>query len=91
MLQPSVALLVCTVTLGICMLNVSLFTADHILKEWKKKTKNDAATRLAGVLHAVSTLKTLRNLNLFLLCMTLHIVASIRNNVSKLKAALNMH
>ena len=29
--------------------------ADQVLTEWKKKTKNDAATRLASVLHAVST------------------------------------
>jgi len=28
---------------------------DHVLKEWRKKTKNDAATRLASVLHAVSS------------------------------------
>lgn len=31
-----------------------LCCADHVLKEWRKKTKNDAATRLASVLHAVS-------------------------------------
>lgn len=30
--------------------------ADQVLTEWKKKTKNDAATRLATVLHAVSKL-----------------------------------
>lgn len=36
-------------------LNRQACCADQVLAEWKKKTKNDAATRLASVLHAVST------------------------------------
>lgn len=91
MLQPSVVLLVCTATLGNLLLNASLLAADHILKEWKKKTKNDAATRLAGVLHAVSTLKALCNVKLFMLCTTLHIIASIMHNIFNFKAAPNTY
>ncbi len=37
------------------LLTFRLFYVDHVLKEWRKKTKNDAATRLASVLHAVSS------------------------------------
>lgn len=37
------------------LLTFMLCYVDHVLKEWRKKTKNDAATRLASVLHAVSS------------------------------------
>ncbi|DBA65842.1 TPA: hypothetical protein ACH3X2_002873 [Trebouxia sp. C0005] len=34
------------------LLYVLTLAQDQVLKEWRKKTKNDAATRLASVLHA---------------------------------------